>query len=178
MKRIFITLSIILIIASTANSQKSLDSADNIKSKFGVGYGLAIADMDSKVPLKNLFSFHLRFTLKSVTKYLFVEFAANIYPEYVRHEDRFRDVTSKNISFSPLFGKSDDTGKLFLYMGPSIDFNQNELAKMKLGYGVTLRVDYDITKIVTAGLNLKYINFGGLYNSSFLLSNLNLSFTL
>jgi hypothetical protein len=178
MKTLLITLVILIISISSTYSQSGIDSVNNIKSRFGVGYGFVAVDMDSKVPVRNSFSFHLRFTLKPITKYLFIEFAANIYPEYIKHENTNKDVTSKNISFSPLFGKSDDSGRMFLYFGPSVDFNINELAKVKSGYGVTLRVDYSFTKIVAAGINLKYMSLSSSQSSSYFLGNLNMSFTL
>lgn len=178
MKELLITLAILLLSLSYSYSQSKIDSTNNIKSRFGVGYGIVAVDMDTKVPIRNSFSFHLRFTLKPITKYLFIEFAANIYPENIKYADRYMDVTSKNFSFNPLFGKSDDSGRLFLYFGPSVDFNINELAKVKSGFGVTLRVDYSFTKIVAAGINLKYMSLSGSQSSSYFLSNLNMSFTL
>ncbi|MEI7484170.1 MAG: hypothetical protein WCK13_05615 [Ignavibacteriota bacterium] len=178
MKKLLITLTIFVISVCSAHSQYEIDSANNIKSRFGVGYGIVAVDMDSKVPIRNSYSFHLRFTLKPITKYLFIEFAANIYPEYIKHENTNKDVTSKNFSFSPLFGKSDNSGRMFLYFGPSVDFNINELPKVKSGFGVTLRVDYSFTKIVAAGINLKYMSLSGSQSSSYFLGNLNMSFTL
>lgn len=178
MKKLIITIVLIFITVSFAHSQSGIDSVNNIKSRFGVGYGVVAVDMDSKVPVRNSFSFHLRFTLKPITKYLFIEFAANIYPEYIKYENTNKDVTSKNFSFSPLFGKSDNSGRIFLYFGPSVDFSINELVSVKSGYGLTLRVDYSFTKIVAAGINLKYMSLSGSQSSRYFLGNLNMSFTL
>lgn len=161
----------------STNMNTISDTTDNVKSRFGVGYGIA-ADLKNSTPLKNLFSFHLRFTLKPVTKYLFIEFAANIYPEYLKFENALHNVTSKTFSFAPLFGQSAINKKLFLYLGPSIDFNTNELMSIKSGFGLTFRTDYSLTRIITTGINVKYISLSGSQSSSFLLSNINMSFTL
>jgi hypothetical protein len=197
-KSLFIVIAITLLSAATAFSQfycdpgiksemgnqytsdyinNKSDTTDNIKSRFGVGYGIA-ADLKNSTPAKNLFSFHLRFTLKPVTKYLFIEFAANIYPEYIKFENALHNVTSKTFSFAPLFGQSIINNKLLLYAGPSVDFNTNELMSMKSGFGLNFRLDYSFTRIITTGINVKYISFSGSQSSSFLLSNINMSFTL
>lgn len=198
MNKLIIVIAITLIAASSAHSQSYNDfdiknenifkststlintkseTTDNIKSRFGVGYGIA-ADLKNSTPAKNLFSFHLRFTLKPITKYLFIEFAANIYPEYLKFENTFRNVTSKTFSFAPLFGQNVINNKFYLYLGPSIDFNTNELMSMKSGFGLTFRADYSLSGIITTGINVKYVSLSGSQSSSFLLSNINMSFTL
>jgi len=178
MKKLFFVLVIFVIAVCSANSQSGIDSANNIKSRFGAGYGIVAGDFNSEAPIRNSFSFHLRFTLKPITKYLFIEFAANIYPENVPYQNYYKDITSKNFSFSPLFGKSDNSGKVFLYFGPSIELNYNELPSLRSGFGATLRVDYSFTKIVATGINLKYMSLSGSRSSSYFLGNINMSFTL
>jgi len=176
--RLLILSAIFFITISTVHSQSEKESTDNIKSRFGAGYGIVAADLGSKAPIRNEFSFNLRFTLKPVTKYLFIEFAANIFPENVNFQRSNKDVRTKTFSFSPLFGNSDKSGKIFYYVGSSIDFSFNELLSAKTGYGVTSRLDYSFTKIVAAGINLKYMALSGSQSSSYFIGNLNMSFTL
>jgi hypothetical protein len=176
--RLLILSAVFFITFSTVYSQTEKESMDNIKSRFGAGLGIVAADLGNKAPIRNEFSFLLRFTLKPITKYLFIEFAANIFPENVKYEDRYKDVRAKTFSFSPLFGNSDKSGKIFFYIGPSIDFSLNELLNAQTGFGVTSRLDYSFTKIVAAGINLKYMALSGSQSSSYFIGNLNVSFTL
>jgi hypothetical protein len=178
MKNFLLTIILIFVSISYTYPQIKPDSSDNIKSRFGVGLGGAV-DLKSNKSNQTLVSFHLRFTLKPITKYLFIEFATNIYPEYVKHENILREERTTDISFSPLFGKSIINNNIFLYCGPSIDL----ISHLILGYSLTFRGDYSITKIFTIGVNLKVMftdnsqNFN-FQHSNFLLGNINMSFTL
>lgn len=177
MKTIILTIVILLILVSTANSQNNFDSTDNIKSRFGAGYGI-VADFDNIKPVKSILSFHLIFTLKPITKYLFIEFALTTYSDSLKYENNIKGVTTRNISISPLFGKGILKDRLFLYLGPTIDVSLS-LPLATSGYGLNFRSDYSFTKIFAMGLNLRYIHFSGFQNKlNYLFGNINMSLTL
>ena len=180
MKEFIITLAIFLFSISYSYSQSKIDSTNNIKSRFGVGYGIVAGAFESDAPIRNSLSFHIRFTLKPISKYWFLEFALNKFPENVKHQDHRNDVSSTNVSISPLFGNCDNSGRVFFYLGPSVDFQyySNGGLALGIGYGATSRVDYSFTKMVAAGINVKYLYVSSNPPLNYLLANINMSFTL
>ena len=162
---------------STANSQNNFDSTDNIKSRFGVGYGI-VADFDNIKPVKKTLNFHLRLTLKPLNKNLFLEFAVTTYSDSLKSENTIKPVTSTNLTVSPLFGKGLLKNRLFLYIGPTIDFSLS-LSSGTSGYGLNFRSDYSFSKVFAMGLNLRYTHLSNSQNNlKYFFGNINMSFTL